>query len=715
MEKKRYLLLWMAFLISAVLPTTAEAQVADSTYAALYAVLPQHQVRHIIRTVARREAVKKGIDTADINARLAAAMEYLEMALVSGLSRNSRIPPANATVAQRKAFVEVLVRETGRMLASEHRNMKYLFVRDYSDRILSFHADIKVHADGKIEVIENITIYNGNGDYSPDIDYAFYTYPNNDIQRGIVRDFPTDYVAKDGFWMRVPFDVKAVRLNGQVSPHLRERLDNGERIMVGEESKMLPQGIHTYTFHYTTQNQLIYHDNKDEIYWNVNGTGWVFSADSISCTIQFPYGSQLLEEACYTGFQGSTDRNCNARRLSDSSIHFFTTQRMESYQGLTVAAAIAKGVLLPGPERNFVAIVRDNKGAMVLPIVVLFLALFYSWHWHKHGRDPKKGTIYPQLDPPAGLSPADVGFIATQQYGSHLFAAALVDLAVKKLLHIEVESKRVLVRMQTYHFKKPAGVNLSLAGSSKQLYGFDVADLYGDKAERGVYNSDLKKKYDTLSGHLKNRFEIRKGKQNTWHGLFVRNDGYTIFGGFLIFMSFAYTFFHLVMSYTPNILALAVLCLVLMIIVQSIFVKIMSAYTEKGRAIADHIEGFKMYLETAEQKLYEYLTPPEKNLALFEKYLPYAIALKVENSWAQKFDNIVQKAIEGGYQPTYYRSMGGQSFSRSFSMGDISRGVSSGLSSTVASASTPPSSSGGGSGGGGSSGGGGGGGGGGGW
>jgi uncharacterized membrane protein len=169
--------------------------------------------------------------------------------------------------------------------------------------------------------------------------------------------------------------------------------------------------------------------------------------------------------------------------------------------------------------------------------------------------------------------------------------------------------------------------------------------------------------------------------------------------------------------YTDSILKVCGALILGIIVVHSVFVRIMSAYTIKGREIADHIEGFKMYLETAEQKLLEFQTPPEKTLELFERFLPYAIALKVENEWAEKFDAELQKAISEGYKPSYYSTSGSDSisFSRSFSSGNFGRSISAGLSSTVSSASTPPSSSGGGSGGGGSSGGGGGGGGGGGW
>ena len=82
----------------------------------------------------------------------------------------------------------------------------------------------------------------------------------------------------------------------------------------------------------------------------------------------------------------------------------------------------------------------------------------------------------------------------------------------------------------------------------------------------------------------------------------------------------------------------------------------------------------------------------------------------MQNEWAGKFDSIIAQAMASGYNPSYY-SFSSHSGGH-FDVNDFSRGISSGLASTLSSASTPPSSS---SSGGGSSGGGGGGGGGGGW
>jgi uncharacterized membrane protein len=128
--------------------------------------------------------------------------------------------------------------------------------------------------------------------------------------------------------------------------------------------------------------------------------------------------------------------------------------------------------------------------------------------------------------------------------------------------------------------------------------------------------------------------------------------------------------------------------------------------------VLDELLGFKDYLEVAEKDEMNLRNPPEKTPQLFEAYLPFALALGVEQVWAEKFAAVlgaIRGPRGGGYQPSWYS--GAWDSSR---IGSNIGSVSSGLGSAISSSVTPPGSSSGG-GGGGFSGGGGGGGGGGGW
>ena len=207
----------------------------------------------------------------------------------------------------------------------------------------------------------------------------------------------------------------------------------------------------------------------------------------------------------------------------------------------------------------------------------------------------------------------------------------------------------------------------------------------------------------------------------------VFGQALTVLFAFPFFLAEAVAIYAVMEAVSP----LAMVCVVSVIAVNFVFIRIMGAYTHKGRALMDKVEGLKLYLSVAEKDRLEALHSPERTPETFEKFLPYAIALDVENEWAGKFADVLAQASlpvsQGGegYSPSWYsgdRFIGGR-------VGAIGGGFASGLgrsmTSAISSASTPPGSSsgdgggwssgGGGGGGGGSSGGGGGGGGGGGW
>ena len=150
------------------------------------------------------------------------------------------------------------------------------------------------------------------------------------------------------------------------------------------------------------------------------------------------------------------------------------------------------------------------------------------------------------------------------------------------------------------------------------------------------------------------------------------------------------------------------------VVLNQVFYHLIKAPTNLGQRVRDQVEGFRRYLSVAEEERLNLENPPEKTPELFERFLPYALALGCEQQWAEKFDDVLQAAGvapgDSSYSPSYY-SDAGSSGSLSGAMSDLGGSFTGSLSSSA----TAPSSGGGGGGGGGGSGGGGGGGGGGGW
>jgi uncharacterized membrane protein YgcG len=154
-------------------------------------------------------------------------------------------------------------------------------------------------------------------------------------------------------------------------------------------------------------------------------------------------------------------------------------------------------------------------------------------------------------------------------------------------------------------------------------------------------------------------------------------------------------------SYTP-ILQQLVPALVTVFGADALFKALLKRYSAAGQALRAQVEGYRLYLSMAEENLLKGLASPSATPKLFERHLPYAMALDVEEAWAKRFS----EQLGSAYTPDWYR---GGSFAGS---AGFVGGFSGAFSGAVSSASSTSS---GGSGGGGSSGGGGGGGGGGGW
>ena len=157
---------------------------------------------------------------------------------------------------------------------------------------------------------------------------------------------------------------------------------------------------------------------------------------------------------------------------------------------------------------------------------------------------------------------------------------------------------------------------------------------------------------------------------------------------------------------------LIIATIVVMVLVLIVFAIIMRRPTGLGRRLLDEVGGFREYLDIAEKDEMNLRNPPDKTPELFEQFLPFALAMGVEQQWAERFTAVfagLRGADGADYQPTWYSGSW-----NNFDMSSNTVSISSGLGSAISSSVTPPGSSSGG-GGGGSSGGGGGGGGGGGW
>ena len=164
------------------------------------------------------------------------------------------------------------------------------------EKILSFRSDITIHSDASLTVAETITV----------------RAENNQIKRGIYRDFPTRY----------PREIRpdpAGGLSGPAGPSGRRAgvvsiskgCPTGSGSISDEKNRSPAPGEYTYTFIYETDRQLRFFPEFDELYWNVTGNDWKFPIEKASAVVHLPEGAggKVIAVAAYTGVKGATGQD----------------------------------------------------------------------------------------------------------------------------------------------------------------------------------------------------------------------------------------------------------------------------------------------------------------------------------------------------------------------------------------------------------------------
>ncbi len=605
-----------------------------------------------------------------------------------------------------------------------------------SERILNFDSRIEIRADASLVVTETIRV-RAAGDA---------------IKRGIYRDFPQLYRGRWGLRQRTGFHVLQARRDGRPETFSMVPRENGQRVYLGRNDVMLAPGEYTYELTYRTDRQLGFFADHDELYWNVTGNGWAFAMDQVTATVILPPGAALTSAEAYTGPSGARGRDYAQSSPTENTIQFETTRSLRPREGLTLVASWPKGfVQAPAARDTRLSLLRDNPGVALALGGLLLILVYYVVVWMAVGRDPARGIIIPQYGPPPDFSPAAVRNLVEMRFDHKAFAANLISLAAKGAVSIQqnadktytVNNKRGAVEMlpdEKVLFESLLGSRLSmpLIQSNHAIIREALSRLKRSlayKLEKTYFRTNFRY---WLAGMLFTivplALSLRAYKGGDAWGIvlwvaiwttgvtFLLSSTATLWRGRQWSQAIFMTCFSLpflggeVMGIWILTKMTSVWVPVLFLVgalINGIFYHLLKAPTRAGRRLLDHIEGFRLYLSVAEQDRLNLENPPQRTPELFEHFLPYALAMNVEQQWAEQFEAVLAQAgvaDQGGYSPSWYH---GTAWSTIGAAG-FATSLGSSLTGAIASSSTAPGSRSGG-GGGGSSGGGGGGGGGGGW
>ncbi len=607
--------------------------------------------------------------------------------------------------------------------------------------IHKYHSYIEVEQTGDIIITETIQV----------------TAEGHKIKRGIYRDLPVFRRTFLGGRLSTQYKILSVKRDGKVERyHTEERDDGFLRVYVGDSGYLLPTGQkYTYEFTYKVPSQVFFYNDVDELNWNVIGSGWDFPILQGSAEIIFD-DVPIERFSGYTGRALSKDKAYRSI-LEGERLFVETTKTLSPGEGLTVAVAWPKGYFLSNPRMTGMTFFWiQHSGLKTLLIGLLVMGGYYRYAWKRVGKDPRSRGLAPFYSPPKNISPAMAAYIQTMGSTTKqkCVTAAIISLASKGYLSVEEISK-----------KKYKITRIDSKESRPEISG-DEQVLYDTLSNSMLLSSSSK----SLIGPATNHFSTLKKlcgtryffKNNWWWAagfipatltlIIVGVSGAVpsvfwfgalfmfVFGGislgvfifaikelltapmakkvgsiFLILWSMGFSMggfmgLYLVSSMASWLVIIAIMIMPVLIIVMQ---PIMKAPTKKGQEIIDHINGLKYYMGAVEEKILKKFDPPQMSRELYEKFLPYAVALDVESKWEEKFSLAMVGALAAQQSintiPHWYNSSSGNSLpSGNFSASSMVNNFSSAMSAASTSSSS-------GSSGGGSSGGGGGGGGGGGW
>ena len=540
--------------------------------------------------------------------------------------------------------------------------------------IRNFDEHVEIATNGTIDVTESIEVqFTG-------------------VWNGIYRKIPVKYTTPSGFGFTLFLQpISITDENG--NPLKYEQSDVGQYTQFKIWVPNAVDTTRTVVIRYRVLDAVNFSfSDHDEFYWNVTGDEWDSPIESASAHIVLPPGTAGLRAIAYTGAYGSRTQNAQTT-VNGNQVDIQTTQPLGFDEGLTAVVGFDKGFVFPPSTATKIWMFLRSNWPFFVPIIAFFVML---WLWWTRGRDPRRNPIAVQYEPPDKLTPGECGALIDNEVNMRDVTATLVDLAVNGYINIEQVRRDGMMGLMhhndyIFHLKKQPNEWSGLrphesAMLSGMFLGGDVpASSFspgGSSAPQnfaggfaGETQQELQSATPDLSvslADMQNRFYVHlPGIKSSITGALVHDGYYThspdsvrqgyIFTGVIIgFLLVAGSNF-LSGATGSSKLAWTIAGIATGAIIAA-FGWFMPVHTEKGERALERVLGFEDFLGRVEGDKIERI---EKTPQMFEKFLPYAMALHVDKKWVQQFSSMAMQP------PSWFQGYYGSGFAPYLLLNDL--------------------------------------------
>jgi hypothetical protein len=511
---------------------------------------------------------------------------------------------------------------------------RQLIIRHFDERVT-------IHPNASIEVAEMIEV-------------QFIGGPWHGIYRMIPVEYRTPLGLNQSLFLR-PLSVTDD--NGQ--PLRYETSRQGRYLRFKIYVPNADDSTKTVVIRYRVRSALLFLSDHDELYWNVTGDQWDAPIEAASAHIELPAGVTGLHATAYTGVYGSRQQMAQVS-VQGNAVDIQTTEPLGYHAGLTAVVGWDKGFVFPPSAWEKTWLFVRSNWPFFIPIFVFFVML---WLWWTRGRDPERDAVTVQYEAPDDLSPGECGTLVDDEAGMRDITATLVDLAVHGYMTIEQKQDGGVMgflhhKDYIFHLKKPPAEWAKARPHEQEM----LAGIFESGTATDVHLSELQNRFYTRLPAIKDDiFDSLVEKGYYLHRPDVVRQSYwgsgALIGFLMVFGASWLAGVTGVASLTWIFTGLAVAGIICG------FGTYMPARTRTGAKTFAKVLGFEDFLGRVEKDRIERL---EKTPELFEKYLPYAMALHVEKAWVEKFSGIVTQP------PAWFQGYYGAGFMPYLLVSDLS-------------------------------------------
>ncbi len=494
-----------------------------------------------------------------------------------------------------------------------------------------FDVTITVHPDGTFDVAEKQEIQFTGGPF---------TYGYREISKKYTEAI-TDIQVAD--------TQGAYRQSHEGEPGTFYVEDRGDSVYIKWFFDPTTNATRTFTIRYRVHGGLRYYDQGDQLWWKAVYADRPAAVQASVVTVSVPPPATIDNMDAY-------DTLADMTLLNPQTAQFTAKAPIPPGQFFEVRVQFTHGVVAGSPPSwqaqadktaalsRWRTVINLFVGLIGLMFIVLApVALYLLWYFY--GRDPAP-QIAPEYlpEPPSDLPPGMAGTLIDERADTKEVIATLVDLARRGYLRMDEISEEDILGYSRRDFlytqlKKPDD---TLRPYERYL----LEKLFENQTQRKL--SDLKERFYK---HM-NKVQELLYEEVTRAGYFVKNPEkvrkqWLALGFILLFL------IGIFMCIGPAMLQpLTDLSFMLVIgpVIFAVGLIILSTSmprkTQLGADEAAKWRAFRHYLKN----LKDYVDL-EKATELFERYLPYAIALKLETRYLRMWESAQNVPVPTWYGP----------------------------------------------------------------